>query len=554
MRTRQRPTLLRSFNLVSVCCCLVLLTVSATDLRPGLEAANTIAVGVGDASPGKSDVHVIVTATNDVSVHGYSIAFTYPTDVLKLTRISTNGTNVQELEPDFVGSAFDNQLGVGSMGVILTLSETAAVKELPPIPEGGGARVIARLTFDVKANAAGGAYPLRLVDGIGNPAQFNRFTNAGNSVTPELIDGQFLVAGLSNTLLIDKKVAFAGATPNLKLTAYSQHDDPLDGFQIAFTYEKGALEFIDATYTATTLDAELGRRNLIELFNVDHDPIFSDDRERVTVASLFDAQPPLDGQQLSPNPLDPLEQSLVRYTFVVLPAADDQRQWQDLVMDDIGLPGFLGSRLIFGPRSVVPNLVHGKVYFSTGNLTGEVVDAETGEGVSGVSVVTDPDRFVTTTDASGTYRFDEIPPGAYTLRFSDRRFYSGRLTGVIVTGSSELSPAGTARLFRLPPAVRQPFVRGFLNEDAKLDLSDVIFILTHLFQGGPAPTCVMAADINDDNAVDIADAIAVLGFLFSGAAPPAPPFSTDKTGCAPDPTPAATPDADLSCEEFTCLE
>ncbi len=57
----------------------MLLTVSATDLRPGLEAANTITVGVGDASPGKSDVHVIVTATNDVSIHGYSIAFTYPT-------------------------------------------------------------------------------------------------------------------------------------------------------------------------------------------------------------------------------------------------------------------------------------------------------------------------------------------------------------------------------------------------------------------------------------------------------------------------------------------
>ena len=545
MQTRQQAT---HFNLISVCC-LMLLTISS-----GLEAANTITVGVGDASPGESDVHVIVTATNDVSIHGYSIAFMYPTDVLELTRISTNGTSVQELEPDFVGSVFDNQLGVGSMGVILTLSEATAAKELPPIGEDGGARIIARLTFDVKANAPGGAYPLRLVDGIGNPAQFNRFTNAGNSVKPELIDGQFVVAGLSNTLLIDKKVAFAGATPNLKLTAYTQHDDPLDGFQIAFTYEKGALEFIDATYTATALDAELGRRNLIELFNVDHDPNFSENRERVTVAALFDAQPPLDGQQLSPNPVDPLQQSLIRYTFDVLAAADDEKQWQDLVMDDIGLPRLLGSRLIFGPRGVVPNLVHGKVYFSTGNLAGQVVDVETGEGVSGISVVTDPDGFATTTDGSGAYRFDEIPPGAYTLRFSDRRFYSGRLTGVLVTGKGETSPAGTTRLFRLPPAVRRPFVRGFLNADDKMDLSDIIFILQHLFEGATAPACLAAADINDDNNVDIADAIGILGFLFSGGAPPAPPFSIDRTGCAPDPTPAANPDANLSCEEFTCTD
>ena len=35
----------------------MLLTMSS-----GLEAANTITVGVGDASPGESDVHVIVTA------------------------------------------------------------------------------------------------------------------------------------------------------------------------------------------------------------------------------------------------------------------------------------------------------------------------------------------------------------------------------------------------------------------------------------------------------------------------------------------------------------
>ena len=75
-----------------------------------------------------------------------------------------------------------------------------------------------------------------------------------------------------------------------------------------------------------------------------------------------------------------------------------------------------------------------------------------------------------------------------------------------------------------------------------------------LFKGAAAPACLAAADINDDNSVDIADAIAILGFLFSGGAPPAPPFSTDKTGCAPDPTPAADPDANLSCEEFTCAD
>ena len=77
-----------------------------------------MSMGIGEGKPGEHDVHVIVTATNDVSVHGYSIAFTYPSEVLSLSRVSTNGTSVQELEPEFVGSQFDNQLGVASMGVI----------------------------------------------------------------------------------------------------------------------------------------------------------------------------------------------------------------------------------------------------------------------------------------------------------------------------------------------------------------------------------------------------------------------------------------------------
>ncbi|MCI0637139.1 MAG: hypothetical protein L0206_24975, partial [Actinobacteria bacterium] len=114
MRTRRRSTLLGRSDF-SVSCWLALAAVLAAGPRSGLDAANTIAIGVGEGSPGSSDVQVIVTAANDVSVHGYSIAFTYPADVLELSRISTNGTGVQALEPDFVGSAFDNQLGVASM-------------------------------------------------------------------------------------------------------------------------------------------------------------------------------------------------------------------------------------------------------------------------------------------------------------------------------------------------------------------------------------------------------------------------------------------------------
>ena len=553
MRTPQQPGVFSRGEFRSAgFCLLAMLAALETGVRSPLEAANTISMGIGEGKPGEHDVHVIVTATNDVSVHGYSIAFTYPSEVLSLSRVSTNGTSVQELEPEFVGSQFDNQLGVASMGVILTFGDSAELKELAPTSVTGAPRIIARLSFEVKDSAAGGSYPLRLVDGIGNPAQFNRFTNAGTSVTPELVDGQFFVAALSNTLALDKKLAFAGATPSLPITAYVQHNDPLDGFQIAFTYEKDALELLGVTYDATSLGFELGRDNSIEFFSVQNDREFGVDEARATVAALFDSTPPLEGQQLSPNPVDAFDQSLVRYTFNVLEGADDDKQWQDLLMDDDGRPGLVGSRLIFGDRSVMPNLVHGKIYFSTGSLMGRVINAESGEGVPEIVVSTDPDRFISRSNGDGVYRFDDIPPGVYTLRFSNPGFYSGRLTEVLVRGAGETSTAETVSLFKLPPAVLRPFVRGFVNEDGRVDLSDDILLLQHLFQGESAPPCLAAADVNDDNKVDISDAISLLNYLFNGGPPPEPPFSNDKSGCMNDPTPVGDPDRELSCEEFRC--
>jgi hypothetical protein len=46
-------------------------------------------------------------------------------------------------------------------------------------------------------------------------------------------------------------------------------------------------------------------------------------------------------------------------------------------------------------------------------------------------------------------------------------------------------------------------VRGEANGDGKVDLSDAVFLLQHLFLGGPAPKCQDAADINDSGAVDL---------------------------------------------------
>jgi len=74
---------------------------------------------------------------------------------------------------------------------------------------------------------------------------------------------------------------------------------------------------------------------------------------------------------------------------------------------------------------------------------------------------------------------------------------------------------------------------GDSNGDNALDLSDAVYLLSHLFQGGPAAVlfCDPAGpkeegcaaengDSNGDNALDLSDGIYLLGHLFQGGLPP----------------------------------
>ncbi len=84
------------------------------------------------------------------------------------------------------------------------------------------------------------------------------------------------------------------------------------------------------------------------------------------------------------------------------------------------------------------------------------------------------------------------------------------------------------------------FLRGDLNGDGAVNISDPSYLLNWLFLGGPALPCQAAGDANGDSAVDVSDAIFLLNFLFLGGPAPRDPFpacgpgklATDQTlGC-----------------------
>jgi hypothetical protein len=83
-----------------------------------------------------------------------------------------------------------------------------------------------------------------------------------------------------------------------------------------------------------------------------------------------------------------------------------------------------------------------------------------------------------------------------------------------------------------------PFRRGDANDDAAVDISDGVAILSDLFLGVGAPApCRDALDANDSGDLDITDGIYLLNFLFQGGPDIPPPYP----GLGLDPTADALP-------------
>jgi hypothetical protein len=57
-------------------------------------------------------------------------------------------------------------------------------------------------------------------------------------------------------------------------------------------------------------------------------------------------------------------------------------------------------------------------------------------------------------------------------------------------------------------------LRGDINDDQNIDISDVVYLLNYLFRGGSAPYPLRDGDVNCDGEVNVSDAIYLLNYLF----------------------------------------
>jgi hypothetical protein len=75
------------------------------------------------------------------------------------------------------------------------------------------------------------------------------------------------------------------------------------------------------------------------------------------------------------------------------------------------------------------------------------------------------------------------------------------------------------------PVTRCPcYSCGDANSDGLIDISDIVFLITHIFSGGTAPAACNYAkgrgDANGDGNLDISDAVYLISRIFSGGQPP----------------------------------
>lgn len=86
------------------------------------------------------------------------------------------------------------------------------------------------------------------------------------------------------------------------------------------------------------------------------------------------------------------------------------------------------------------------------------------------------------------------------------------------------------------------YVRGDLNGDLRLDISDPIKLLGYLFVGDQV-LCPLAGDLNGDSILDLSDAIYGLNYLFNNGRPIPGPFPD----CGELPAGAAIPCSETAC-------
>lgn len=62
--------------------------------------------------------------------------------------------------------------------------------------------------------------------------------------------------------------------------------------------------------------------------------------------------------------------------------------------------------------------------------------------------------------------------------------------------------------------------RGDANGDGAIEIGDVVYLISYLYRGGPAPYPFVSGDVNNDGAVNLGDVVYLISYLYRNGASP----------------------------------
>jgi hypothetical protein len=89
-----------------------------------------------------------------------------------------------------------------------------------------------------------------------------------------------------------------------------------------------------------------------------------------------------------------------------------------------------------------------------------------------------------------------------------------------VEDGRDSTDTGTVEITVVPYNVAPSTMPGDVNGDGNVDVSDIVFILNYMFQGGPPPNPPAAGDVNGDCFIGLSDLIWLINYLYRGGPPP----------------------------------
>jgi hypothetical protein len=144
------------------------------------------------------------------------------------------------------------------------------------------------------------------------------------------------------------------------------------------------------------------------------------------------------------------------------------------------------------------------------NITGTVVTSDGCPIMSGFVVTAPFSGDSDTTAADGAFMLSSQPAGRYNISASQVG-YETKSSVYEVFGARNLAIV-------LDPA---PYVNGDVDHSGYVDISDAVYLISFIFNGGPAPAPWSAAlHINSDAIVDISDVVYLIAYIFTGGPPP----------------------------------